>query len=97
MGYYKNKVRTKVDEQLEDSGRKYFDEIVKYTITGEFVSRSDSEGKLINDITYLLKKISLIEDAYIDEIIKLEDKIDNRSMRQSTIEESLGLESIEVK
>lgn len=89
MGYYINKVRQRVEEELEVIGRKYNDEVTKYLITSELVAKTNSEIRLVNDITYLLKKIELLEYAYRDEIIALKNKYDYRfmNMNQTTIDD----------
>jgi hypothetical protein len=85
-------IRIRTQEQINELGKIYHDEVVKYLITGEAVAKTDSEKKLVNDIKYLLTKVSLLERMYVDDVRELEDTIDNK-FRQTTIEESLGMET----
>lgn len=90
-------IRAMLEERMVELGKVYHDEATKYLITGELVPKTDSEKKMINDITYLLTKVSLLERMYAEEVRELENIMSNKSF-QTTIDESLfGLESIEVK
>lgn len=91
-----DKIRNDVREEMERLGKTYYDIATEYLITGEAVAETNNEKKLVNDITYVLTKISLLERMYADEIIMLENVIHNNKFHQATIEESLDID-IEVK
>ena len=91
-------IMRRADEELVLSGNRYSDEITKYMITGELSPKNESEKRLINDITYLLRKIQLLKDILELSIKDNENMMNNLTHKQSTIDEALEcLETIEVK
>lgn len=84
-------IRRKLEERMLELGKVYYDEATKYLITSELVAKTNNEIRLVNDITYLLTKVSLLERMYAEEVKILEDRLNDKSM-QTTIEESLGMD-----
>jgi len=84
-----DRIRNNLREEMENLGKTYYDIATEYLITGEAVAKTNNEKKLVNDITYLLTKISLLERMYARDIEMLENRINNKSV-QTTVEESWG-------
>jgi hypothetical protein len=64
----------------------------EYLITGEATPETDGERRLLNDVIYLLTKVSLLERMYVEEIEESEARVENNRYRQITIEKSLDME-----
>jgi hypothetical protein len=90
--YYLNEIKRKVNEELQATGRTYHDELLRYTITGELVAKTNSEKRLVMDIVYLLTKINILENMLENVIIEKGNLEYNNRFKQSTIEEALAIE-----
>lgn len=84
-------IKQKVNEELQVAGKVYHDEITKYLLTGEFVVKTDSQKRLILDIQYLLKKVSILEDMLENVIVEKQNIEHNRKSVQTTVQEAWGV------